>query len=293
MSLVRLMVDLPDSISGRAAAERIELAAADSAQAVTLFEIPGTPAWRVEAYFTEEPDLAALKAALAPDIVSLAFALEPVPDENWVAISQAALPPVTAGRFVIHGSHDREKVGRRATAIEIDAGEAFGTAHHATTQGCLLSLDSIARTSRPRKVLDLGCGSGVLAIAAARTLPRARIVASDIDPAATAVASANAANNRVASRIRIVTAKGLGSPVLRQAQPFDLVLANILAAPLIALAPAMARAVAPWATVVLSGILTEQSREVEAAYRAAGFVLRRKLILAGWSTLVLVRRPPE
>ena len=292
MSLVRITVDLPDSITARAAAERIELAAADSAQAVTLFEIPGTPAWRVEAYFGEEPDLAALKAALAPDIVPLDFALEPVPDENWVAISQAALPPVTAGRFVVHGSHDREKVGGRTTAIEIDAGEAFGTAHHATTQGCLISIDALARTTRPRTVLDLGCGSGVLAIAAARAIPRARIIASDIDDAATAVARANAINNRVASRIRIVTARGLDSPALRQAQPFDLVLANILAAPLIQLAPAIARAMAPNGRAVLSGILTEQSRQVEAAYRAAGFHLRRKIILAGWSTLILGRRPP-
>jgi ribosomal protein L11 methyltransferase len=292
MPLLRLIIDLADSISGRAAAERIELAGADAVQAITLFEIPGSAAWRIDAYFEFAPDMKAIEAALAPDIVPLSLTLEPVPDENWVAISQAALPPVEAGRFVIHGSHDRQRVGRRITAIEIDAGEAFGTAHHATTQGCLLAIDRLARLCRPRKVLDLGCGSGVLAIAAARALPAAAVIASDIDPAATAVAQANATGNRMASRVKIVTARGLDSPMLLRARPYDLVLANILAGPLIALAPQLARAILPGGIAVLSGILADQSRQVEAAYRSAGFILAEKRIIAGWATLTLTRRLP-
>ena len=205
--------------------------------AVTLFEAK-PPAFVVEAYYDAEPALDVIADALAGLAANLgAPSLEAVPDENWVALSQRALPPVAAGRFFVHGSHDRQRFATRRTAIEIEAGEAFGTGHNATTALCLEAIDLLARRRRFRRVIDLGCGSGVLAIASARAFPAARMLAVDNDPLATAVARANARLNRVAARVRVVDAAGFGHAMVRRAQPFDLVLANILPGPLIELAP--------------------------------------------------------
>jgi ribosomal protein L11 methyltransferase len=253
--------------------------------ALTLFEAPA--GWTVDAYFLDPPDVAALGQQMA-ELLSTPppdFHAEELADENWVAISQSALPPVAAGRFTVHGSHDRERLIRGPNRLLIDAGEAFGTGHHATTEGCLLALDRLTRRRKFRSVLDLGCGSGVLAIAAARALPFARIAAIDCDPVAVAVASANARINGVARRIRFATGSGL-APTRR----YDLVLANILAQPLILLAPAMARAVVPGGAAVLSGILVPEAARVIASYRAAGFTLLGHHRNAGWSTLTLLRR---
>ena len=209
-------------------------------------------------------------------------------DENWVAISQAALPPVAAGRFLVHGSHDSRRIGRRSWALEIDAGEAFGTAHHATTQGCLMAIDRLARrVGGIRRIADIGCGSGVLALAASRVWPHARIAASDLDPVAVGVARDNARRNRAHARISFVAAAGLAHPVLRRQSPYDLVLANILAGPLIRLAPNVASHVRTGGHLVLSGILGEQAREVIATYRMAGFRLDQHHLDHNWSTLVL------
>lgn len=284
-----LTIDLADLASARAIAERIELSPAGEPHAVTLFERTGGRAWRVEAYYEDAPDMALVEDGLGDDIARLSTELSEVPDENWVAMSQAALPPVEAGRFVVHGSHDRERVGRRHGAILIDAGEAFGTAHHATTHGCLLALDHVTRQRAFGRVLDLGCGSGVLSIAASRVLPAARITASDIDRTATEVARANARVNGASGRIAVFEAAGLAHPAIRRRSPYDMLLANILAGPLIRLAPAVSRAVRPGGIAVLSGILSNQSPEVEAAYRASGFRLERKRHANGWATLVLKR----
>jgi ribosomal protein L11 methyltransferase len=258
---------------------------------VTQFE-EGANAWRVEAYFADRPDVAALAALLAdavgPPIPPLE--VEDVPNLNWVAISQAALPPVGAGRFTVHGSHDRGRIPHGPNALLIDAGEAFGTAHHATTQGCLLAIDRLTRRRHFRRVLDLGCGSGVLAIAAARALPRAQILATDNDPEAIAVAAANAKANGVGQRIAFACARGLAHPWLRHAAPFDLVVANILAAPLCALAPELSKALRPGGTVVLSGLLNPEAAEVVASYLAQGFRLEEHRRIAGWSTLTLSKR---
>lgn len=290
MGQTKLCLTAADLSRARQLSDRLGEAWEPAAHAVTLFEVAGTPNWEVEAYYDGEPDPQALRELLADLLdTTTQWRLEAVPDENWVAISQAALPPVTAGRFVVHGSHDRAAIGFRLNAIEIDAGEAFGTAHHATTRGCLEALDRISRSQRFERVLDLGCGSGVLAIAARRLLPAARITASDIDPEAVRVARGNARTNRAGRSIKIVTSVGFDSPALRNR--FDLVLANILAGPLIRLAPAMRVALRPKGLAVLSGILSDQSEEVEAAYRAAGFSIRAKRIDTGWSTLVLIRRP--
>ncbi len=256
--------------------------------AVTQFE-EGASGYRIEAYFESEPDVAELQAVVAgTGAAGLSPPrLEMVPDENWVAISQAALPPVAAGRFIVHGSHDAARIGWRLNAILIDAGEAFGTAHHATTEGCLEAIDRMTRRRRYRRVLDLGCGSGVLAIAASRALPHARLIASDIDPIATDVARANIRANGAGSRIDIVTAVGFAHPRLRAAKAFDLIIANILAAPLIMLAPRMRAALQPGGTIILSGLLSTQAAEVIAAYRAQGFRVAARRDIAGWSTLTL------
>jgi ribosomal protein L11 methyltransferase len=216
-----------------------------------------------------------------------AATLEIVPDENWVELSQAALPPVAAGRFIVHGSHDRFSVPRGPRAIEIDAGEAFGTAHHATTLGCLIAIDRLARRRTFPRVLDLGCGSGVLAIAAQRVWRQASITALDNDPAAVSVAIANARRNGAASvRVRL---SGFAPGPLLGHGPYDLILANVLAGPLIAIAPAIAAAVAPGSTLVLSGLLTTEARQVRATYLSRGFELANASCMTGWATLILVR----
>jgi ribosomal protein L11 methyltransferase len=259
--------------------------------ALTLFEQP-PHGWRIDAYYADPPDAAALgqtiSEILGRDIPALDR--EAVPDLNWVALSQAALPPVYAGRFVVHGSHDCTRVPRGPNAILIDAGEAFGTAHHATTYGCLLAISRLTRQRRFRNILDLGCGSGVLAIAASRALPHARLLATDLDAQSVVVARANMHAN-AAPRIRTVVANGLAHPEVRRRAPFDLLIANILAGPLVALARPIATAVRGKGIVVLSGLLIHQAREVIAAYRAAGFRLEKHDRISGWSTLTLAREP--
>lgn len=266
------------------------LAAADPAlDAVTLFE-DGPGAWRVEGYAQVRADAEAAARMLAGEIVDAPpLQLEDVPDLNWVAISQAALPPVIAGRFVVHGTHDRGRIPYGPRAILIDAGEAFGTAHHGTTLGCLLAVDQLARNRGIGRVLDLGCGSGVLAIAAARAMPRAQLMASDNDPIAVEVARANADANG-ARRVVTVCALGLEHPWLRHAAPFDLIIANILAGPLRMLAGDVAKALRPGGYVVLSGILNPEAPAVIAAYVAHGFQVLKRRQIGDWTTLTLRRR---
>lgn len=251
--------------------------------AVTMFE-DGPGAWIVEAYSQSREEAEAAAAALP-----VAAVIEELPDLNWVAISQAALPPVRAGRFVVHGSHDRDRIPYGPRAILIDAGEAFGTAHHATTLGCLIAIDRLTRRDRFARVLDLGCGSGVLAIAAARVLPQAQVFASDSDPIAVDVARGNAEANG-ARRITFACALGLDHPALRRAAPFDLVIANILAGPLRALAGDVAAVLRPGGFVVLSGILNAEAPVVVAAYLAHGFTLIERRRIGDWTTLTLRRR---
>lgn len=257
--------------------------------AVSAFETKA-PAFVVEAYYEFPPDLDQIGHVLAPlGIGRESLALEEVPDENWVAISQAALPPIWAGRFVVHGAHDRHRVGMMRAAIEIEAGEAFGTGHNGTTSGCLAALDALAQRQQYRRVLDLGCGTALLALAASRVFPHATILASDNDPIATAVGRENVRLNRARNRVRVLTGAGFAHPELRCAEPFDLILANILPNTLIMLAPAMKAHLAPGGTAVLSGILNFQVGEVRAAYAAHGFRLQSERKREGWSILTLTR----
>jgi len=290
--LFKLRIGAADLATGRAAAGIIGELVAPEPLAVTLFETK-PPAFVVEAYYDAKPALAVIADALAGLAANLGTpSLEAVPDANWVALSQAALPPVAAGRLIVHGSHDRRRFAARRHAVEIEAGEAFGTGHNATTALCLEAIDLLARRRRFRRVIDLGCGSGVLAIAAARTFPGARVLAVDNDPLATAVARANARLNRVAGRVRVLDGSGFDHAIVRRAQPFDLVLANILPGPLIALAPAIRRALRPGGIAVLSGLLDHQAREVRATYAAGGFHLIQQRCRAGWTALTLARCHP-
>jgi ribosomal protein L11 methyltransferase len=291
MTLEKVTADFGDRSLAMQTANALQDFLEPAPDALTVFE-NGPGSWRLEAYFNDGLDGRDLAAELAPiiDAELPPFAAGPVPDLNWVAMSQAALPPVVAGRFTVHGSHDKGRVARGPSTILIDAGEAFGTAHHATTLGCLIAIDRLTRTEEFKTVLDLGTGSGVLAIAVARMLPHADIIATDLDPQSVKIAAENIRINGVASRIATTHADGVRHTWLRQSKPFDLLIANILAGPLIRLAPELARKVRGGGTLVLSGLLIPQAPQVIAAYRACGFHLISHDRVTGWSTLVLRRR---
>jgi ribosomal protein L11 methyltransferase len=252
----------------------------------------GPNAWHIEAYCPASADAGEISRQLEGVVGAGIPPIEitDVPDLDWVTISQEALPPVAAGRFLVHGSHDTARIAQGPNSILIDAGEAFGTAHHATTQGCLLMIDGITRAMTFRRVLDLGCGSGVLAIAAARAQPRANVMASDNDPKAVAVASANAAANGAGQRIAFVCAQGLAHPWLRHGAPFDLVIANILAGPLCTLAPEIRKSMADGGMLVLGGLLDPEAPQVVATYVAHDFALIERRSMAGWTTLRFRKR---
>jgi ribosomal protein L11 methyltransferase len=289
MPLFKLSVGAPDLQAGRSSADLLGELVAPQALAVTLFE-RGPAGFLVEAYYETEPSIAALAQALSVLHCGLgAPVLEVVPDQNWVALSQTSLPPIAAGRFLVHGSHDRARIGARRAAIEIEAGEAYGTGHNATTALCLEAVDRLTRRRSFAHVLDLGCGSGVLAIAAARVLPGTNVLAVDNDPVATAIARANARLNGVGRRVRVLDASGFSHPLLRPAGAFDLVLANLLPSPLIALCHSMRRALRPGGIAVLSGLLDHQAREVGTGYCAAGFRMLARNRRAGWTALTLIR----
>lgn len=257
--------------------------------AVGLFEETGLN-WRVVAYFAQPPDEQAL-ARLIDEHAPLSgnFAVTPVPHADWVAQSQTRLHPVRAGRFLVHGSHDRDRMARTRWTIEIDAAQAFGTAHHGSTCGCMKALDKLAKRERFARVLDLGTGTGVLAIAAARAW-RADVIATDIDPVATEIARANARQNAVSDYISAVTAPGLAHPFIRNRAPYDLITANILARPLMALAPQIGPSLRPGGYAVLSGITIDQAARVAATFRTAGFARYRDVVIGEWVTLTLRRR---
>jgi len=256
--------------------------------AVAAFEQPDGR-WDVTVHFADPPDQGQLRelvtnAASAEIASTLAF--DTVEAKDWVKASLEDLVPVPAGRFVVHGAHDRMRVPANKLAIEIEAALAFGTGHHGTTRGCLLLLDHVLKAYQPRRVLDLGTGTGVLGIAAAKAL-KSGVLASDIDPPSVTVAQENARLNETGNLVQVIRATGFSAPGFAQRGPFDLVLANILANPLRQLATPMAQHLAPGALVILSGLLTPQARSVIAAYRARGLVPLKHLRIEGWSSLLL------
>ncbi|MCP3055384.1 50S ribosomal protein L11 methyltransferase [Aurantimonas marianensis] len=246
--------------------------------------------FEVSAYF-DTADAEALERAFA-EAVGPALAgrieREDLPDKDWMADVLKALKPVRAGRFLVHGAHDRDKIAANDLSIEIEAGQAFGTGHHGTTAGCLTMLGRIVARRRPRNALDLGTGSAVLAIGLAK-LARVPVLATDIDPVAVRVAKANVVANGVAPFVTSVTAVGFAAPSVRTRAPFELIVANILAGPLMRLAPQFARHLARHGDIVLSGILVSQRDAVLAAFRAQGLFHRRTLVLGDWVTLHLAR----
>ena len=241
--------------------------------------------WTVEAIFTTPPDESELAHGLeTAGLDAAALAAVTLPEVDWVRATLARLTPVKAGRFLVHGSHDRGRHPPASVAIEIDAGTAFGTGHHGTTLGCLIALDAILKQGRPRRVLDIGSGTGVLAIAAALAC-HAMVMASDIDPEAVRVTRDNARLN--GARVSAERAAGAEAPAVRAQAPYRLILANILARPLVSMAGRLRRMSAAGGTVVLSGLQIDQERWVTAAYRGHGFRLVRRIRIDGWSTLVL------
>jgi ribosomal protein L11 methyltransferase len=264
----------------------------DAAGAVSAFEIVPEE-WLVEAY----PPAPVLTPALAARLALIAAAAggrlveigeEKLPARDWLAENQLAFPPLRIGRFFIYGSHHRGRVPAGAIGIMLDAATAFGTGEHPSTRGCLMALDKLSRGRRFRRPLDVGTGTGILAVAAAKLLHR-RVLASDIDGGAVRVARHNVARNGVADLVRVRRTPGYRDQTVRKSG-YDLVLSNILARPLALLARDLARTLAPGGRAVLSGLLRRQEPIVLAPHRGCGIVLERRLVIDGWSTLVLRAR---
>ena len=253
--------------------------------AVTINETDEAKAlWELVLYFESEEEADAARGA--PGLAEGHIA--PLPQQDWVRQSLEGLAPVAAGRFFLHGAHDRHRRRAGGVALEIDAGTAFGTGHHGTTEGCLLALDRILKRRTPRSILDVGCGTGVLAIAAARATGRSAL-ASDIDPEAVRVTRANAALNGVKPQIMSFAAAGLGHPRIACSAPYDLIFANILARPLVALSTGLSRVLSPGGDLILSGLTLDQMRWIEATYRSRGLVLKARVTRGNWASLVFTR----
>lgn len=257
---------------------------------VGVFEIEdGSGLWEIGGYFTEEPDQAGL-ALLAAAFGAKDFAVSELPDTDWVAKVKRELSPVQAGRFFVYGSHDADQVPEGSEPLLIEAAMAFGTGHHGTTLGCLRALDRLVEGGyHGKNVADIGCGTAVLGMAAARIWPET-VLASDIDQVAVDVAEANVAANGLTGRVICIEAAGFGHADLAAKAPFDLVFANILKAPLVMLAPEMGDNIAANGHAILSGILNEQADEVVAAYDATGFDVMHREEVGEWTTLTLTRR---
>ncbi len=244
--------------------------------------------WRLDAYAASEAAAQACVALIADVAPDLNPVIEAVPERDWVVMSLEGLPPVRAGRFIVAGSHALAANSPGKTSILIEAGPAFGTGHHGTTLGCLLGFELVLRSGVPRTVLDVGTGSGVLAIAAIKAGAQ-RAIGTEIDADSVRVANENARKNDIGSRFRAYLTRGANSQLIQASAPYDLVFANILARPLIGLSPSLSGLVAKGGHVILSGLLTRQEPLVRAAYTARGLTLVKRIRRDGWSTLVLRR----
>jgi ribosomal protein L11 methyltransferase len=281
---IALVADAASQAAYAAALEEI-------CDSISAFESKPGGAWRIEGLATVEPDRIALAARLAVASAETNRAVPPLdiermPQIDWLAENRRSFPPLKAGRYFIYGSHYQGEVPAGAHAVTLDAGIAFGSGEHATTRGCLLALDRHGRRASVRRALDVGCGSGILAIAMAKTWPL-QAVASDIDRASVRVAAENARRNAVAGRVETLFSNGLAR--VRPRRGYDVVVANILARPLCRLAGDISAAVRPGGTLILSGLLAGQESEVRAAYRVRGLVLVRRIAIDGWHTLILRR----
>lgn len=265
------------------------------AEAISAFEIEGTDVWIVKGVTTEEPVRADIVAALSVAAAVEGFALPDVeidllPDTDWLRLNRASFPAMQFGRFLVHGSHLRGKTPKTTLNIEVDAAQAFGSGSHGTTEGCVREIDALARRIRPRQILDMGCGSGILSMAAAKIWPAARVEAIDIDPISVATTAENAAANGVAKRVRAEAGNGYAVLAHRPGESFDLILSNILARPLCRMAPQLAHYLKPGGYAVLSGLLYHQTSAVLSAHRQQGLVLAGKRRFGDWMTLLLKKK---
>ena len=281
------LTTLPGEVPAKALAAAMERMMPEPT-GVGVFEIEdGSGLWEIGGYFLEPPDEVMLEV-FAVAFGARPFVLSELPEIDWVAKVRRELAPVDAGRFFVFGSHDADKVPTGRLPLQIEATVAFGTGHHGTTLGCLLALDRLLVAGvLPARVADIGCGTAVLAMAAAAAWPDALVIASDIDRVAVDVAAANVAINGLDGRVECLEAAGLDHARLMAAGPFDLVFANILKGPLIELAPSISRSVATGGRAILSGLLVVQAEAVAAAYVTAGFCLENRDDIGEWSTLVL------
>ena len=269
------------------------------ALSIAAFEIDGSENgdgehWCIEMLHQEEPEPADLEVLLEPLVEqarlgSISIDVDRVPETDWVEQVRAEMPPRQIGRFWIHGSHVDTPPPDGATPIRLDAGLAFGSGEHATTQGCLEALDRWARRRRFRQVLDMGCGAGMLAIAAVKCWP-ARALAVDNDPVAVEVAAENAGLNGVGDKVRALVSEGYADPRIRTCGPYDLILANILADPLCDMAKDLSRSLAKDGIAILSGLLDRQAGRVLASHLAYGLFLRQRIDIGPWTTLVMSRK---
>lgn len=265
-------------------ARRMQIETVMEALGIALSSFEDGRGWRMETIAEAKPRVAEVRAALKP--FGVAATIARLPQRNWVLESRKGLPPLKAGPFFIHGEHDRDKRPKQGVALEIDAGMAFGTGRHETTMGCLKALLRLKKTHKFKRILDVGTGTGILAFAAWHLFGQP-VIAGDNDKDAVRVAKENAVINGLKKHVRIVSSDGYKAKAIRDHAPYDLITANILANPLIALAPALARNLARNGRAVLSGLMTNQAKDVLAAHRAVGLELDFQLRLGDWSVLVL------
>ncbi len=286
MALFHVTTPLAGEAAAQALADALE--AMDPLTTELRDHDDGSGLWDVGAHFDGRPDVAGL-ALLAHLHGAADFTVARVEDRDWVAQVRAELTPVAAGRFVVFGGHDRARIPVNRIGLEIEAAQAFGTGHHASTQGCLIALDRLVRCGLvTTRVADIGGGTGVLAMAAVAVWP-ARANAGDIDPVATATARVNVAANGFAGSIVCVTAAGFRHPRLMRGGPYGLIFANILAAPLKRLAPQMAAHQGRGGVAILSGLLARQAPGVTAVYAGWGYRRIDRVRIGDWMTLVLRR----
>ncbi len=284
MSVARFTLTIPGLplAEAQALAGRMDGNFAHNPLAITINETDeANGIWETVAYFESAAEAEAAQRETGGTI-------SPLPDTDWVRQSLEGLAPVIAGRFYLHGSHDRHRRRYGGVSLEIDAGTAFGTGHHGTTEGCLVALDIILKLRRPSRILDVGCGTGVLAIAASKAA-RAAAAASDIDPEAVRVTLLNARHNGVAPRLTTFTAPGLKDRRFASRAPYDLIFANILARPLIALARGLSLMLASQGHLVLSGLTQDQARWIGATYRNHGLIPAARINRGNWATLVFTK----
>lgn len=289
---IRLFLTLPKR-RAEAVYSRADMAFEEEGWPLVLFDNEAEGVYEISLYVpANAAETAKMRLAAAADLPQTAILHEALPQKDWVKESLAALKPVRAGSFFIHGAHDRDKMRKGDIGIEIEANRAFGTGHHGTTAACLEMLEQIIAREKPHNILDIGTGSGILAIAAAK-LGNSAVLATDNDATAIEIANENKVINHVSEEVAAICAVGFDSSAIRRAAPFSLIIANILAGPLIAMAGDMRKFAQSGGSLLLSGILARQEQSVLEAYRAQGFRHSSTLEKAGWVALHLRKDPQE